>query len=805
MFENYFKTAVRNLFRNKKYSLINISGLAVGISVCLVIFIILQFELSFDQFHQKKDRIYRVVSEFHQSGKSGVSYAAGVPAPLLYTLRTDFPQLEQTTGIFEAENQQVVVLDDNGQITKKFAEKKGVFYAEPSFFSMFDFPWLAGDPATALKEPASVVLTKEVADTYFGDWKQAMGKSIRINDQNLVKVAGVLAPIPPNTDFQFRLILSYNSLGFQKSTDFSSINNDNMCFVLLPPMMSAASFDAQLRANANKYRPADNKDVRTIQPLSQLHYQAADRQISNYSGKTIDPAMVRTLWLIAVFILLIACVNFINLSTAQAVNRAKEIGVRKVLGSNKWQLKVQFILETVVIVIAAAFIALYLAYFALGSLRTVLALPLTGAMLFKPVIFLYLLIIIILVTVLAGFYPAIVLSGFNPVTALKNKQAAKAVKGISLRRGLVVFQFAVAQVLIIGTVVMVKQMDYFRTGSMGFDQEAVVNIPFPTDSLSVTRLGYMRDRLQRLNGVQHVTMCSNGPADEHYFLVPYAYDNAAKEAKEFALYKFTDSDYLKTYNLELAAGRNFQRSDSISEFIINAQFVKQLGETDPNNVLNKKMVIAGGGLKGRIVGVVKDFHATSFKDKINPVLFINLPGNFRMVGVKLATADIPTTMKEIQKIWSDLFPSYVFDYQFLNDKIAAFYKRESQLAHLYKIFAAIAVFLSCLGLYGLVSFMAVQRIREVAIRKVMGATSFNIIYLFSKEFLILVGIAYVIASPLAWYFMNNWLEDYAFRINISWQIFIIGALTSLITALGTVSLQAVKASLTPPARNLQSE
>lgn len=805
MLENYFKTAVRNLFRNKKYAIINISGLAVGISVCLAIFIILQFELSFDQFHHNKDRIYRVISEFHQSGKSGVSYAAGVPVPLLYALRTDFPQVEQTTGIFEAENQQVVVLNNNGQITKKFAEKKGVFYAEPAFFSIFDFPWLAGDPATALKGPGSVVLTKEVADAYFGDWKQAMGKSIKINDQFLVKVEGVLAPIPPNTDFQFRLVLSYNSLGYQKSADWFSTNNSNMCFVLLPPMLSAASFDAQLRTNAKKYRPLDSKDVRTIQPLSQLHYQAANSHITNYSGQTIDPAMVRTLWLIAGFILLIACVNFINLSTAQAVNRAKEIGVRKVLGSNKWQLKVQFILETAVIVIAAVFFALLIAFFALGSLGTILAFPLTGAMLYKPVIFLYLLIMIILVTVLAGFYPSMVLSGFNPITALKSKHAAKAVKGISLRRGLVVFQFAVAQVLIIGTVVMVKQMDYFRTGSMGFDKEAVVNISFPTDSTSRTRLDYMRDRLHRLKGVQHVTMCSNGPADEHYFLVPYAYDNAATESKDFALYKWTDSNYLKTYSLELAAGRNFERSDSISEFIINEQFVKQLGETDPTNVLNKKMAIAGGALKGRIVGVVKDFHSTSFKDKINSVLFINMRGNFRMVGVKLATGSITTTMKEIQKIWSDLFPSYVFDYQFLNDKIAAFYKQESQLAQLYKIFAVIAVFLSCLGLYGLVSFIAVQRVQEVAIRKVMGATSFNIIYLFSKEFLILVGIAYVIASPLAWYFMNNWLEDYAFRINIGWQVFIIGALASLITALATVGLQAVKASLAPPARNLRSE
>jgi predicted permease len=805
MLENYFKTAIRNLFRNKKYAIINISGLAVGISVCLVIFIILQFELSFDQFHPKKDRIYRVISEFHQPGKSGVSYAAGVPSPLLYTLRNDFPQLEQTTAIFEAENQQVVVLGDNGQITKKFAENKGVFYAEPEFFSMFDFPWLAGDPATALKGPGSVVLTKEVADTYFGDWKQAMGKSIRINDQLLVTVEGVLAPIPPNTDFQFRVILSYNSLGYRKSTDWFSTNNDNMCFVLLPPMLSAASFDAQLRATAKKYRPLNSKDVRTIQPLSQLHYQPANSHITNFSGQTIDPAMVRTLWLIAGFILLIACVNFINLSTAQAVNRAKEIGVRKVLGSNKWQLKVQFILETVVIVIVAVFFALLIAFFALGSLGTILALPLSGPMLFKPVIFLYLLIMIVLVTALAGFYPSIVLSEFNPITALKSKQVAKAVKGISLRRGLVVFQFAVAQVLIIGTVVMVKQMDYFTTGSMGFDKEAVVNIPFPTDSTSRTRLDYMRNRLQRLNGVKHVTMCSNGPADEHYFLVPYAYDNATTESKDFALYKWTDSDYLKTYNLELAAGRNFERSDTISEFIINEQFVKQLGVTDPNDVLNKKMAIAGGALKGRIVGVVKDFHATSFKNKINPVLFINLRGSFRMVGVKLATTDITTTMKQIEKIWSDLFPAYVFDYQFLNDKVAAFYKQESQLAQLYKIFAAIAVFLSCLGLYGLVSFMAVQRVREVAIRKVMGASSFNIIYLFSKEFLILVGIAYVIASPLAWHFMNNWLQDYAFRINIGWQVFIIGALASLVTALATVGLQAVKASLAPPARNLRAE
>jgi putative ABC transport system permease protein len=806
MIKNYFKTAFRSLVRNKNYTIINIAGLAVGIAVCITIFIIIQFHSGFDNFHSKKDRIYRVLTEYHHADSKDIFYGRGVPQAMPKGLKTEFPQIEKLVTVYADYEDQVLVPDGNGGVSKKFKEDKGVFYTEPSFFNVFDFPLLAGS-YTSLKDPNNALLAKETAEKYFGDWKTAIGKTIKLDNSAVVKVSGILATIPANSDFQLKIVVAYGT-GFTKrfltSTDWDGTGSSFSCYILLPQNTNVADFNLQLRNYVKKVKSPGNKDSHIVQPLSEVHYDT--KKTGDFSGKTISHELINALWLIAAFILLIACVNFINLSTAQAVNRAKEVGVRKVLGSNKWQLKLQFITETLLIVFTAVLLAAVISWMALSPLNKILDLSLSFNIINNLSILLFLLIVAIVVTALAGFYPSVILSGFNPINALKSKLTATNSTGISLRRGLVVFQFIIAQALIIGTLIMVKQMNYFSNQPLGFDKNAVVNIPFPPDSAGISKLLYLRKQLAGINAVQHVSFSSNTPVeDDNDNWTTFKFNHAIKETDFYAINKWTDNEFVPTYQLPLIAGRNLQPSDTVREFLVNENLVKNLGITNPQDALNKDISLWDGRIKGVIVGVLKDFNARSFRRDLAPVLITTLKQGYTEAGIKLATTDVRSSMQSIEKIWNQTFPDFVFEYKFLDDKVDSFYKQENQLAQLYKIFAAIAVFLSCLGLYGLVSFMAVQRIKEVGIRKVLGASAGSIVYLFSKEFVVLIAIAFIIASPVAWYFMHQWLQAYPYRINISWWLFIAGGFASIIIALVTVSFQAIKAALANPVKSLRTE
>ena len=820
MFKNYFKIAFRNLSRNRNYTIINIAGLAVGIAVCMVIFMIIQYQTGFDNFHSKKDRVYRVLTEVHHADAASTTYEKNVPFPMPTGLKTSFPQLEQVAPIYASHNDELQVLDNNGTPVKNFKEQSGVFYTSPSFFNMFNFPLLAGS-YQSLKDPNNVLLTKEIAQTYFGDWKAAMGKTIKIRGYYSMgaglfqfpatglKVSGILETIPANTDFQLKLVVAWGTdftgdaqYGFQQP-DWNGSTADFGCYVMLPPNISADNFNQQLRTYALKAQPADIKDSYSIQSLSAVHY---DAKAGNYSNKTISHELINVLWLIAAFILLIACVNFINLSTAQAVNRAKEVGVRKVLGSNKSQLQIQFIIETFLIVTVAVILATVITILALPYINQLLELSLSFNILSNPKIILFLLTVTIVVTALAGFYPSIVLSGFNPVNALQRKLTANTAKGISLRRGLVVFQFIIAQALIIGTLIIIQQMNYFMNQPLGFDKDAIVNVPFRVDSVWFSKADYLRQQLLSVNGVQAVSFSSNTPVeDANDMWSTFKFDHATKDADFKAITKFADNEYMPAYKLQLVAGRNLKPSIFTQEFLVNESLVKRLGFKKPEDILNKEISIWGDKIKCPVVGVLKDFNDRSFRQDLAPLLITTNISMYNQSAIKLATTNIAATLQSVKAIWEKTFPDFVYEYRFLDDKIDNFYKQENQLAQLYKIFALIAVFLSCLGLYGLVSFMAVQRVKEVGIRKVLGATAGSIVYLFTKEFVTLISIAFVIATPIAWYFMNKWLQDYVYRIDISWWIFIATGIVAIIIALATISFHAIKAAVANPVKSLKGD
>ena len=801
MIKNYFKTAFRNLARNKSYTIINVLGLGVGIAVCLMIFLVIQFENSFDNYQSKNERIYRVITEFKDP--SGNSYSSGVPIPLPHTLRNDFPQLEKVSGIQIERNSVFAIMDSNGQPLKKFKEEQGVFFTEPELFDIFDLPWLEGNPAS-LNEPNNVALSKDLADKYFGSWKNAIGQTIKKDNKTILKVTGVIENPPANTDLQMKMAISYKTTRNYNSTDWVSVNSDHGCYVLLPQNLSFENFNKLLPAFIRKYTPAERqgKTSQQLQSLKEVHF---DAEAGNFLGRTISKELINTLKLIALFILLIACVNFINLSTAQSVNRAKEVSIRKVLGSNRKQLSLQFLSETSLITLGAVIISVAITLVSLRYLKSLLDLPLSFDILHNPAIIVFLVLLTIVVILLAGFYPSLVLSRFNPVTALKSKFNAKSTRGISLRRGLVVSQFIIAQGLIIATLVIVKQMDYFENAPLGFDKEAMLTVPIPADSIGRSKMDYLKNALLQRSEIRSVSFSFTPPTNQGAWFSDFKFDHAAKNTDFTANLKWADADYIPTYKLTLLAGRNYIKSDTVNELIVNEELIHRLGITKPEDAINKEINMWDGKVKGPIVGVIKDFHSQSLQTSISPVIMGSYKSRYRTMNIKLRQKELQSTISFIENLWTSTYPDYIFEYSFLDENIAKLYAQQRQLSQLYKIFAAIAIFLSCLGLYGLASFMAVQRLKEVGIRKVLGASIQNVVYLFSKEFVILISIAFVIATPIAWYLMNKWLQDFVFRIDISAWIFIIAGLISLIIALITVSSQALKAATTNPIKNLRTE
>ena len=800
MFRNYFKTAFRSLKRNKGYTFINVAGLAVGIAACLLLFLVIQYENSFDNFHPDRNRIYRVGTHFNTP--DGTTYSRAACFPAGKQLPLDYPQLEHVASIFSAQGNQLTILNENSHQSQAKFKEDGLFFAEPRFFDIFNFPFIAGNPKTALSVANTIVLTQEAAEKYFGDWRKAMGRLIRYQDDKICKVTGILKNPPVNSDFPIQAAISFKTLPEDSSHDWVSVHGGLNTYVKLAPGMSAEKFSGSLAGFGNKHIPRDyaKKQGFTLQPLSTIHF---DKRFGNYNRATFSKELITALSLIGLFLVIIACINFVNLATAQAVDRAKEVGVRKVLGSRKRQLVAQFLSESFIVTLAAVGIAFAIAYLVLPLLNKLLETKISLHV--DLAILVFLMIVTGLVTLLSGLYPALVLSGFNPITALKSKFTNRTAGGISLRRGLVILQFTLAQALIIGTLIVVSQMNYFKTAEMGFDKEAIVNIPIPNDSISLTKMKALKTELLQQPGIKDVSFSTFTISDNSHWGSDFTFDNSGKTSGFDADLKWADADVFKTFGLQIAAGRAYRPSDTIKEFVVNETMVKKLGIRNPDQVIGKKISFWDGQLKGEIVGVVKDFNGTSLAKPIAAVVMSTWKDVYQTMAVKLQSGQPKHTLAVIEKLWNKAYPDNVYQYQFLDEKIAGFYKQENQLSELYKIFAGIAIFISCLGLYGLVSFMATQRKKEIGIRKVLGASVANIIYLFSREFTLLVCISFIIAAPLAYYFMHGWLENFTFRISIGAGIFILTIVASVSIAWITVGYRAFRAAMANPVKSLRSE
>jgi len=651
------------------------------------------------------------------------------------------------------------------------------------------------------------VLSQATAEKYFGNWKDALGKTITLANKTPFIVSGILKNVPANSDFPLKIVISYTALANtnikNNLDDWVSTFGGAYVFIVLPDGLTPQKFNRDLASFAKKHKPAEySKDSYILQPLSEMHY---DDRFGNYNDHTFSHSLITALTLIGIFLLVIACVNFINLATAQAVNRSKEVGVRKVLGGNRKQLALQFLMETALIVCSACVLAVFIAYAVLPFLNKLLEVQIHLNMMEDPYLIVFVICTAIIVTLLSGSYPAVILSGFNPITALKSKISSEMVGGVSLRRGLVVLQFAIAHILIIGMILVVSQMNFFRNASLGFDKAAIINVPLINDSINLTKLDFIRDRLKSNSDIQKVSFSYASPSADNNWNSDFRYDHATKSTDFSANLKWADPDYFNTFNLRFVAGHAYGQCDTVRDFVVNETLLKKLGIRNPQDAIGKQISFWDGRLKGHIVGVVRDFNVNSLRRPLSAVVMSTWKHVYQTINIKIKPGTEKTVLPFIEKLWRATYPDFVYEYHFLDETIENFYKQEDQLSQLYKIFAGIAIFISCLGLYGLVSFMAVQRTKEIGIRKVLGASVRTIIYLLSKEFTLLIILAFMISAPIAWYIMHEWLKNYAYRIPLSASIFILAMGSSIVIAWLTVAHRAINAALANPIKSLRTE
>jgi putative ABC transport system permease protein len=686
---------------------------------------------------------------------------------------------------------------EDGAESKKFEEQ--IAFADPEFFDIFNFPLVSGKRATLLGEPNTALISESMAKKYFGDGV-ALGKIIRLANKIDFTITGILKDHPANTEFNTEIYFSYNTMNqynewYAADDAWGGITSDIQTFVRLQPGVDPAAVEEVLPNYVKKYR-AKSKNVHhyKLQPLSDMHFDA------RYGGSM----SITTIWILAtigLLLVLTACLNFINLATAQAITRAKEVGVRKVLGGLRKQLFWQFTTETGVIVVMATLLALCVSYLVLPYVNTYFNTAISINLFSDVRIPLFLLFVILIVTLFSGAYPGIILSRFKPVLALKGN--TKGGQGnFNIRRTLIVAQFTISQVLLIGLIVMFYQMRHVNRLDMGFDREAIVMVPLGSRD---AKLNTLKAQFEAIPHVEKVSACFGAPASDNIWGTTLRFENR-EETENFSIYfKGADENYLSTFALKLVAGRNLMPSDTVREFLVNEKAVSKLGISSPEEILGKWMAVNGGSFKGPIVGVVKDFHDRSFHEDLEPIFITTRQANYTSYAIKINMAEAASTLVAIEKAWSSMYPESIYDYDFLDDQIASFYQAEQTMMTLVQVFSVIALVIGCLGLYGLVSFMALQKTKEIGIRKVLGGSIPQILWIFGKEFSRLVIIAFVIAAPLGWFLMSQWLSNFAYKTEMGVDVFALELIIILGVVLMTAGFRSLKAAAANPVSSLRSE
>lgn len=801
MLTNYLKIAGRNLRKNRAYALINVTGLALGMGCALLIFALVRYHYQTDRHHHNYDHIYQFTSRF--TTPNGEFSTRGVPYPFGKAVRNDHPTIEQVAMLEEWYAPLVVVPVMNGTDRKiKDKEHAGAF-VEPAYFRLFDYTWLAGGPDD-LRQPGTVVMSAEMARKCFGTTTNVVGRNVRLDARIPARVVGVFADYRDNTDLAYPIIASWGSLQAMRGTrpddePFDNLNSSTHCFVLFNDRFTATDWNRQLVSFVKKYNPKKVKETSyPAIPFSIMHLSP------DYGG--VSRGLLLSLLAIGLLLIGTASINFVNLATAQALNRAREVGVRKVLGSTQTQLFWQFMGETTLIVLAATGLAVVVFYYGQTLAHTYLQGKFRFTFYFSPSVLGWMALLVAGVTLLAGLYPALVLAGFRPVVALAGRLTTRQAGGFSVRRGLVVAQFAISQLLIIGLVVVSNQLNYIREKDLGFRKDAILTVSLPNmPTQDLRKMSTFRNLATALPDVGQFSYSMSGPPQTGSIsTTDVRFDTRPEKEPYNPQQTWIDADYVGLYGLKLVAGRNLQRSDTAREALINETFAQRLGFSRPSDAVGR-FIHKGGFAPLEIVGVLKDYNQLDLKESIGPLFLTTLASGFYSANIQLSSANYSRALGQLEKAYNQVYADSFFESEFVDQQIQNAYRQEQTMGKLINFFAGIALLIGCMGLYGLVLFMVAQRTKEIGVRKVLGASVGSILWLFSREFARLILIAFVLAAPAAWWVMDAWLRDFNYKITLSPDIFITSLLATVIVAALTVSFQSVKAALMNPVKSLRSE
>ncbi|SEW54264.1 ABC transporter permease [Chitinophaga arvensicola] len=785
---NWFRTAWRNIRHQPLFTFINLAGLTTGFAGAMLIACLLHYHLSFDNFHKDKERIYRVVSK---TTFGGDDYSQGLPQPFGKAFAADYTFAENVAMRADWGEPQVTV--GNGEVRKMF--HSAAAYVEPAYFNIFNYPLVSGT-VDALQAPYQALITEKEARRFFSG-TDVIGKQILLNNKYQYTIVGVMKDIPENSSNQQQIYLSYASykianpwLGSDSS--WGGISSSIQCFMKLRPGVTATTVEGAFPQLLKKV--GHKEMILYMQPLSDIHFNRI------YDGQ-IEKKQLWGLSLVGLFLVLMAGINFINLTTARLFYRSREAGVRKVLGSSATMIRWQFIMETGILVLAAILLSVAVTYAAFPSFNQLFDTKISPRNLYQPWFLGFAISLFVVVTLLVGYYPGSLLARLKPVETMRGKVLGGQTAGIPLRKVLVVAQFAIVLFLISCTLIISKQLRSSMDTDIGFNKSGILMINIPEENKRSVDL--LRNRFSEMSGVKAVSFCLTSPMSVVNNEDDFVYDGRPKTESFRMSTKTADANYLATFGLQLIAGRNLYGGDTLNGCLVNETFVKRVKAASPEAVIGKTIGVYD--VKATILGVVKDFHTGDFHGEIDPLCLYSDFQGYYSCAVKMNVRDAKTLLPALEKVWKDTYPDYTWSYQFLDENISRMYHAEEVLLGMIRIFSSLAVLVGCIGLLGLVSFMAIQRRKEIGIRKVLGASVSSILWLFLKEFIVLIFFSLIIAIPVAWYVMHEWLQDFAYRLTIGPEAFAWPVVITVVMVVTTIGVKSVRAALANPVSNLRSE
>ncbi|HSF55934.1 MAG TPA: ABC transporter permease [Algoriphagus sp.] len=805
MLKNYFRIAFRNLQKSKVNSLINLFGLVLGISAAMLLAVVVYFELSFDRFQPEYERTYRVRTEDKYS--DDIQFTPGIPAPFSLELMAQKELFDKVAPVVGIWNVQLAIDEENGSGNRSKFMSDHAFGITPEYLDIFKIDFLTGSPED-LAKPDQAFLSRKMAELMFGTIDKAQGETIHLLNGVELTVAGVVENVPYNSNFRADVFLSFETLrSHQKEfrTEFDnwgSTSSNFQVYVVPSSDQSMEQVEQGLLALSKKHFEGRGNSVKThhLQPISELHF---DQDLEPLSGTVIRRSGIQTMVLIGVFILVMASINYINLSTSRAIGKSREIGIHKIMGSSRSQLINLSLTETFILVGSASVISLVVVVLAVPYLSKVSNIPED----FREIpTFLYgfLAVLVLLVTVLSGLYPALVVSRFEPIRALRSKVQTEQLGSVSLRRALMLVQFAIAQILMIATLIALKQMNHIRTADLGFNKEEVYILELEQEKPDQPRLASFKQELLRIPGVKSVSLASDPPGSDNNSSSNFAYNNVAEDVPYPVFLKLADEDYFRNFDIEFLAGQGYLQSDTARQAVINETLARNLTEGNPEEAVGKTIRL-GGSPWLEITGVVKDFTPNSLRDEIKPIMLTTVQNWYFYSAIKLEKNATRTTLAQIEDVFNSFYPDKIYSPRFYDEVIGEFYESEEKLALVYQIFAAISLVVAGLGLYGLVSFLVSQRVKEIGIRKTLGASVPELTVMISKEFILMIGLSFIIAVPLAYTMMQGWLETFAYRMPLTIGLFVLVFVVSMVLTVLTVGSKAVEAALANPVKSIKSE